>query len=68
MEHTVFKLARGSWTCTLLRQFSDGRDGGYPVGSVALDAAGNLYGTASAGGYLSTCGGKGCGVVFKITP
>jgi uncharacterized repeat protein (TIGR03803 family) len=38
-------------------------DGKQPQGSVIMDAAGNLYGTASTGGA-----GKGYGIVFEISP
>ena len=67
---TVFKLtpSNGAWIYTSLHDFAGGSDGGYPVGNLAFDANGNLYGTASQGGDLSKCGGQGCGVVFKITP
>jgi len=67
---TVFKLtpANGNWMYTSLHEFTGGSDGGYPVGTLAFDADGNLYGTASVGGDLSKCGGKGCGVVFRIMP
>ncbi len=68
----VFKLTRtgDSWTYTSLYDFSGGSDGSTPYGNVALDAAGNLYGTASSGGSetgqcLIT---HGCGVVWKIVP
>ena len=33
---------------TVLHNFTDGADGGYPYGGVILDSKGNLYGTASA--------------------
>jgi len=36
------------------------------VGKLDIDAAGNLYGTASSGGPIGTCGGSGCGVVFEL--
>jgi uncharacterized repeat protein (TIGR03803 family) len=53
---------------TVLHSFTGGGDGAGPSG-VALDAAGNIYGTTGAGGDLS-CRyiGEGCGTVFKITP
>jgi len=34
---------------------------------VTFDAAGNLYGTAAAGG-TGGCHGQGCGAVYKLTP
>ena len=62
---TVFKLD-GSGNETILHAFTGGADGAGPVASVTLDAAGNLYGTTSAGG-ISTHYGGGAGTVFKIT-
>jgi len=61
---TVFMLRRsnGSWTYSLLHTFTGGSDGGQPEGAVAIDANGNVYGTAAQGG------GYGAGVVFEITP
>ena len=55
-------------TFTVLHTFS-GRDGANPFGSVTLDHAGNLYGTASAGGYTgNNCTTAGCGTVFRLAP
>lgn len=64
---TIFKLAPpskqgGTWTETVLYSFSTGTDGTVPVSGVSLDAAGNLYGTASAGGAY------GYGTVFQLKP
>jgi uncharacterized repeat protein (TIGR03803 family) len=58
----VFKLSAGSaWSETALHLFTGGYDGGIPEAGVALDSAGNVYGTAafSAPGY---------GLVFRIAP
>jgi uncharacterized repeat protein (TIGR03803 family) len=60
---SVFRLSpssTGGWTFTLLHAFTGGADGGYPSGSLVLDAEGNLYGTAAYGGA------HGNGVVFEI--
>jgi uncharacterized repeat protein (TIGR03803 family) len=67
---SVFKLmpSNNAWTYTSLHDFTGGSDGGFPIGTLAFDDAGNLYGTTSSGGDLSKCKGYGCGVVFKITP
>ena len=61
---TVFKLSpsSGGWTYTTLHTFTGGHDGAHPWGSVALDAAGNLYGTTPEGGAY------GAGVVWEIMP
>ena len=53
---------------TILHSFTGGADGGYPLAGLFLDSAGNLYGTASAGGIVNSACPTGCGVVFKIEP
>jgi len=50
---------------TVLYSFTSGTDGGEPYKGVTVDAQGNLYGTAVAGGSGSCEGG--CGVVYKLT-
>ena len=53
------------WTETVLYRFTGHADGGSPqYGDLAFDPAGNLYGTAAAGG-LQNCSGS-CGVVFRL--
>ncbi len=55
-------------TFTVLHTFTNGTDGATPYGTLWLDAAGNLYGTASAGGFTGhNCTQTGCGAVFKVT-
>lgn len=46
----------------VLYSFAGGSDGAVPQGGLTFDAAGNLYGTTSAGGV------SGNGTVFKLTP
>ena len=64
---TAFKLVHsgGSWTYSSLHDFTGGNDGAQPSGSVVVDANGNVYGTASAGGN-SNCPG-GCGVAWSLS-
>jgi uncharacterized repeat protein (TIGR03803 family) len=62
---TVFKLTPspgGQWTESILHFFSGGSDGFNPHSPVAIDGAGNLYGTAGDGGMY------GGGVAYEITP
>jgi uncharacterized repeat protein (TIGR03803 family) len=62
---TIFKLSPQGELATL-HAFTGGSDGAAPDGGLIFDAAGNLYGTASAGGG-GRCSG-GCGVVFRLAP
>jgi uncharacterized repeat protein (TIGR03803 family) len=59
---TVFKLtfSNDGWSYSDLHDFTGGSDGGYPSGAVAVDANGNVYGTAVSGGASNY------GVIFEI--
>jgi len=64
-EGAVFELiaptvAGGAWTEQVLYSFDGSPDGAGPVAGVTFDAAGNLYGTTSAGGTY------GYGTVFQL--
>lgn len=68
---TVYELKRfadGGWRHIILHDFGsfqyDGK--GASLGQLALDEAGNLYGTTFAGGK-NTCS-TGCGTVFRLAP
>jgi uncharacterized repeat protein (TIGR03803 family) len=70
-QGTVYELSpgtNGSWTLKTLHSFTGGSDGGAPLGGVILDAAGNLYGTTTAGGGGTTACTYGCGTVFELSP
>jgi uncharacterized repeat protein (TIGR03803 family) len=61
----VFELTPatgGGWTEKVLHSFTLGYDGAYPMAGLAIDAAGNLYGTAEEGGQY------GNGVAFELLP
>jgi uncharacterized repeat protein (TIGR03803 family) len=63
--NTVFKVTpQGSET--VFHDFARAKKGTDPVGVIA-DAAGNFYGTTEYGAGRS-CGGGGCGTVFKLDP
>jgi uncharacterized repeat protein (TIGR03803 family) len=57
----------GVWKEKVLHHFRAGADGADPFAGLIFDAAGNLYGTTSAGGNCKIAG-PGCGVIFKLTP
>jgi uncharacterized repeat protein (TIGR03803 family) len=67
---TVYRLTEiepnsDRWTLTVLFAFSQGGPKGWaPRAGLAMDAAGNLYGTTSHGGNT----GSDCGTVFKLSP
>lgn len=56
-------------TFHVIHTFTGGGDGGIPSAGLIADRAGNLYGTASAGGYTGgNCGSYGCGTAFRLKP
>ncbi len=62
---TVFEIRRDRPE-RILYSFAGGNDGATPVGGL-IAANGTLYGTTTAGGTGSACGG-GCGTVFALSP
>jgi uncharacterized repeat protein (TIGR03803 family) len=58
----VFKIDSSGHE-TVLYSFTGGADGGYPLGGLVADGAGNLYGATGGGGTAASAG-----VVFKIDP
>ncbi len=66
---TVFELAPGSpWTETIMYSFMGEADGDDPIGGLAADGAGNLYGATFCGGngFTGATCLAGSGVVFKL--
>jgi uncharacterized repeat protein (TIGR03803 family) len=73
-QGTVFELSPPSsqgapWSETVLYSFQGpASDGAQPVAGLALDGAGNLYGTTSLGGVGSENCDGGCGIAFELSP
>jgi uncharacterized repeat protein (TIGR03803 family) len=71
-DGVVFQISRGTngvWSEKVLHSFTGGTDGYYPLGPLALDAAGNVYGTTTFGGtHGGSCDTRGCGIAFELTP
>jgi hypothetical protein len=69
---TVFELMPqkgGGWKEKVLYAFQYQPDGAWPVGGLAIDKSGNLYGMTTAGGTRCNANYyKGCGIVFQLTP
>ena len=71
---TVFELmhSNGQWSFVTVHDFDGGSNGGNPVGAVAFDSAGDIYGATNYGGSNGgSCDSGdlfGCGVIFEITP
>ena len=75
---TLFKLSKnagGGWTRTVLHEFTGNSDGANPLGTLVLDSAGNLYGTARLGGVpplesepSEVPSGKECRMVSSHVP
>jgi uncharacterized repeat protein (TIGR03803 family) len=75
-EGLIFELSpdqSGHWKETILHDFAGyPTDAGHPEGGLALDGAGNLYGTSREGGN-GTCEDRvppkvGCRTVFELSP
>jgi uncharacterized repeat protein (TIGR03803 family) len=62
-DGTVYRLSNsgGAWVETVLHDFSDGKDGAYPISALSFAADGSLYGTTSLGGSNG-----GNGTIFRL--
>lgn len=74
-QGTIFELSPGTgsgWIETVLHSFGSGSDGSDPKNGLAIDAAGNLYGTTYYGGSNKACKYAGaaysCGTAFELSP
>jgi hypothetical protein len=66
----VFELTFGGtrWHFKTLHNFLPASDGYFPLSSVVLDDAGNLYGNTQFGGNAAGCFQQGCGVIYELSP
>ena len=59
----------GSWAFSVSHTFTGPpRDGAQPSAPLALDQAGDVYGTTMNGGTGTDCGSGACGTVFELFP
>jgi len=63
----VYKITRRGKE-RVIYKFQGSPDGEYPLSSLLMDKAGNLYGTTLGGGVQSNYCGVGCGTVFELSP
>jgi uncharacterized repeat protein (TIGR03803 family) len=67
---TSVSFSAQAQTYHVIYNFTGGTDGAHPQASLAMDRAGNIYGTTPEGGQVHfNCyaGSRGCGTVFKLT-
>jgi uncharacterized repeat protein (TIGR03803 family) len=60
-DGVIYKVAEGTHALSVIYNFDDGNNGGFPEDSLLMDAAGNLFGTTNDGGASN-----GFGTVFKL--
>lgn len=65
---TLATSAYAQWNEQVLYSFQGGTDGSTPIGAVAFDQQGNLYGATRSGGSASCLGPFGCGTVLELSP
>lgn len=65
---TIFKLDPSGVLTTLHTFAGQPGDGSFPLGTLVMDAQGNLYGTTTRGGNAICLreGWQGCGTIFKL--
>jgi len=64
---TVFDLDTLTGKETVLYNFTDHADGGYPQSDLVPDDTGQqFWGTTYGGGIFTDCPGSGCGTVFSV--
>jgi uncharacterized repeat protein (TIGR03803 family) len=69
-EGVIFQLSPSpsGWNETVLYAFEDRATGFDPIGQLAIDSAGRLYGMTYFGGPSNICSASGCGTIFQLSP
>jgi len=57
----------GNWTEIALHDFGSSGDGAYPVGNLAIDSSGNIFGTTEGGGAFGNGTEVQGGTVFELS-
>jgi uncharacterized repeat protein (TIGR03803 family) len=57
----------GNWTEIALHNFGSSGDGAYPVGNIAIDSNGNIFGTTEGGGAFGNGTEVQGGTVFELS-
>jgi len=60
----VYRLDLTKKKESVIYDFQEGNDGGYPTSTLVFDAVGNMWGTTSMGGFAAC----DCGTVFELSP
>jgi hypothetical protein len=58
----------GSWTEKTLHSFGAGLDGFFPLAGLAVDSAGDIFGTTEFGGDYTAYCQSGCGTAYELLP
>jgi hypothetical protein len=56
------------WGLGVLYDFAGAPDGSNPAAGLIFDKSGNIFGTTQYGGHGISCGSRGCGAVFEVSP
>jgi uncharacterized repeat protein (TIGR03803 family) len=57
----------GKWTEIVLHNFGSSADGAYPVGNIAIDSKGNIFGTTEGGGAFGNGTEVQGGTLFELS-
>ena len=67
---SAYELTHGpsGWVVSTVTEFAHDGNGYAPMSRLTLGPDGALYGTTQYGGTPGSCGGLGCGAIFRLNP